>query len=386
MLRFLPDSWLEGALRPLLLADPAVGLYYEEAAPDWRFLALLMLLGVAAATGRLRSHLTSEHGRMLLALFVAFYVWTFTAGNGRYFVTGLLIVGPVLVLAWQWLPGTRTFRWLVLGGFIAAQAWTVSSMYRPGAWALVKWKDGPALNIAATPLRDSPAIFLTITSNSFSSLAAKFHPESRWVNITGQTDLWPERPEYPRFRELLGSPLPRYVLAPALQQGGRPLAQPHRAAWEVIDRALAAQGLETSGRTCHLVETGLWPHGVPTQATTSGAFWICPVRGGSPALLEADPQDRVRAMDDVFERMEAHCPRFLVPGGAQTKRYADHWTRYYTASDTRVYVEDAGVVTYKYFRAFSPSVAGSIDDVRQGRIKLDCNKLPGRYLAPWARG
>lgn len=386
MLRFLPDSWLEGFLRPLLLADPAVGLYYEEAAPDWRFAALLALLAIAALTGRLRRHITPMQGRMLLALMVTFYVWTFVSGNGRYFVTGLLIVGPMLVLVWQWLPGSRSFRWLVLGGIVVAQAWTVSSMYRPGAWALVGWTRGPALPIAATPLRESPAIFLTITSNSFSALAAKFHPESRWVNITGQTDLYPERPEYPLFRELMQSPLPRYLLAPAIQHEGAPLPQPHPPAWEVIDRALAAQGLETEGRTCELVATGLWPHDVPAHRARPGAFWVCPVRAGPARPPERQAQPQLNAMDDVFDRLEAHCPRFLRPGSAQTKRFADHWMRYYAASDMRVYVEDSGFVTYKYFRAFAPSVAGSVDDVRQGHIELDCSKLPGRYRVPWERG
>ena len=37
MIRFEPDTWFDGALRPLLLGDPSAGLYYEEGAPDWRF-------------------------------------------------------------------------------------------------------------------------------------------------------------------------------------------------------------------------------------------------------------------------------------------------------------------------------------------------------------
>ncbi len=102
MLRFKPDDWLEGLARPLLMVDPAAGLYVEGAAPDWRFAAALLFgtVGVVAARGRLGLSVVQLKG--LLSLLVMLYVWTFAIGNGRYFAAGLLLIGPVLLLTWRW--------------------------------------------------------------------------------------------------------------------------------------------------------------------------------------------------------------------------------------------------------------------------------------------
>lgn len=383
MLRFLPDSLLEGVLRPFLLADPAAGLYYEEGAPDWRFVALALSLAVAALAGRLRTRATAEQVRTLLLLWAMCLTWTFTIGNGRYFIAGLMLVGPLLVLAWQWLPGTRSFRWSLLVGFMLLQVYTVQSMYRPAAWPLVAWSQGPAVYVSHSPVREKPAVFITVTAISFSALIPHFHPQSRWANLGGQVDMTPSRPEYARSRALLDSPLPKYVLAPANQGTGEPDDQPDERMWRVIAQAIGEHGLEPAADRCDTVRSNLMPHGLNERGRTVplGAFWICPVRlTTTPPRSDKPPVD---AMNDVFDRLEAYCPRFFPPGGSVTKRYEDHWLRYYLGSDTRVFIEDSGLVTYKYFRHFTPTVVASADDVRQGRFTLPCDKLPGRYRPPW---
>lgn len=384
MLRFLPDSWFEGLMRPFLLADPSAGLYYEDGAPDWRFFALLVMVAAALVAGRFKAQASTEHRRLLLTLLVLFYVWTFSIGNGRYFMAGLLVVGPLLVVAWQWLPGSRSFRWLVLASLVAGQAWTVSNMYRPGAWNLVGWRNGPAVYVSPSPLREKPAIFVTVTAISYSILVPSFHPQSRWSNLSGQVDITAGRPEFAKARQLLDAPLPIYLVAPANQGKGEPALQPDDIMWRVIKIALREHDLEPIERRCDSVRTNLLPHG-STGNSPLGAFWLCPVRHMQRAAASDAAASRpANEMDDVFERLEAYCPRFFPPGGSVTKRHEDHWLRYYLSSDMRVFVEDAGFVTFKYFRAFSPTVAGSIEDIRQGRINFDCSKLPGRYQPPWA--
>lgn len=385
MLRFLPDSWLAWLLRPFLMADPSVGLYYEEAAPDWRFCALLAVLLISALAGwRLRAAGT-EHRRLLLALFVTFYIWTAVSGNGRYFIVGLLAAGPLLVAAWQWLPGSRFLRWTLLTVFCFAQAFTVHSMIRPGGWYRVAWERGAAVPVDDNPIRHRPALFVTLTGISWSMLVPSFHPDSRWINIGGQIDITPVRPEYPKAQAMLRTTLPMYMLGPASQaEDGEPDPQPGEAMRDAISQALLEHGLALTGAPCEALRTRLLPQGVASQKVQPpGAFWICPIRHADPQAVAAkasmgDP------LADVFSRVEQHCPRFFPPGQAVSKRYNGHWMRYYLNSDTRLFVEDTGIVTYKYFRAIAPMTIGTIEEVRQGRLRLDCAHISGRYVPPWA--
>lgn len=388
MIRFQPDSWLEGLLRPLLLADPAAGLYYEDAAPDWRFAALLAGLGVVTLSGRLRQLAGFEQRRTLVLLFVLLYAWTFSIGNGRYFISGLMLVGPLLVMTLMWLPGTRSLRWTLVLLLLAVQAATVWVMYRAGAWGLTFWEKGPAVSVSDSPVRDKPAVFVTVTAISYSALVPLFHPESRWASLAGQVEITPRRPEYGLLRELLMSPLPKYFLSPVTQSDGdEPAAQPDEVMWSIIRTALHEHGLEPDGLRCELLRTNLLRHRPPPESgkpPTIGALWACPVRTmAQPLPLPGTPVSP-DPYDDVFARLEAYCPRFFAPGSTETKVYADHRLRYYLSSDMRVFVENGGEVRVKYFRALSPTIVGTVESVRAGHIRLDCSRIPGRYVPPWS--
>src|SRR6476661_2984019 len=115
MNRFEPDTWLAALLRPVAMGAPDSHVYVEIMAPDFRWVFVLLLLvllvimrsrarrgsvGAVAAPG-------ADAGPaavfvLVAALAVAFVPWLLTSGNGRYFLAGLLMVGPVCVgLAWR---------------------------------------------------------------------------------------------------------------------------------------------------------------------------------------------------------------------------------------------------------------------------------------------
>jgi hypothetical protein len=388
MLRFLPDSWLEALLRPFLLADPSAGIYYEAAAPDWRFFALAVLLVIGVASRRFGVWAQVEHKRLLLALVVLFYVWTFTIGNGRYFLVGLLAVGPLVVLAALGLPGTRWFRWTTVATILLVQAWTLSTMYRPNTWGMAKWRSGPAVPLAASPLREKPAVFLSITGISYSLLVPLFHPQSRWMNLAGQIDMSPRLPEYAKARALLDSGLPMYIVAPGYGDGMDEQRQPNATIWKLIEHTLRQHRLEPAELRCATLASDLLPVADPStgKAPRQGVFWVCPVRHSAPAADDAAPDDPAQRdpEDDVFDRVEAHCPRYFPPGQAETRRYADHALRYYLSTDMRVFVEKNGEVRIKYYRSVMPSIIGTVQTVRAGQLSFACDKLPGRYEPPWS--
>jgi len=392
VLRFRPDDWLEGLLRPFVMLDPLAGVYFEDPAPDLRFAALIVLLSIAVVVAlrarRWPAGLKVEPARLLLGILAVLYVWTFTIGNGRYFNAALLLVGPLLVLAWRLLPGSAAFRWMVLAGLVFSQVYMVQRLWEPNRWGMVHWQDGPGLPIEASSLREQPAVLLTITAVSYSLLVPRFHPQSRWANIAGQHEVEPGMSEYPRLRALLQSGLPMYVVVPGMAEYLDAAGQPIGRMREQIGQVLAPHALALAGQACSVLRSGLSaraPNRKGESANVEG-FWVCPVRHAEDARsVHEAGMLALRRFDDVFERVEQRCPRFFPPGGGRGRLVGGVAVRQYTAADTTLYIDETGEVRYKYFRAMNATTLGNLDAVRGGAFEIECHKIPGRYRLPWQR-
>ncbi|MBZ8141414.1 hypothetical protein CLD22_16095 [Rubrivivax gelatinosus] len=383
MLRFQPDGWLEGLLRPLILIDPSAGIYFEESAPDWRFLVLSLFVLVAWLARRPRWPFDVEQTRTLLLLFVAFYVWTFVIGNARYFAFGLLLVGPLLVMTWRRMPGSRAFRATLMALAVGLQVQALVENYHPNGWGLSRWIDGPALAIEDSPLRHEPAVFLTATGISYSILVPAFHPQSRWANVSGQRDITPREPEYARLQQLLSSGLPRYLVAPIAADFMDGRGQPVRDALELYNGTLGAFGLKLAPRQCVLLRSTL-AFGLPDRhedKVPQRGFWICPVVDAPPSVA-ASARVGERALR-VFAAIEERCPRFFQSGDGRDREFDGIASRHYGSSDMRLYLDGGDRVLFRYFRAINPTYVGTGSEVLEGRFRLPCDKVPGRYRLPW---
>ena len=387
MLRFVPDSWLDGLARPLLLADPVAGLYAEIQAPDWRFAALVLLFALAALMHRSRSMLSGPQWRTLLGLAASFYVWTFTSGNGRYFFWGLLVVGPLVVVVATRLRATRAMRNTLILGVLALQGWLVWATFEPNTWALRPSSHGPGLAMEDTHLKRQPAVFITVGAISYSILVPQMHPQSRWTNLAGQQDLAQGMREFARYQELMASPLPKYAVVRATKLVMTDEGQPIEHAWAVIRRALRGYGLEPAKGACTFVRADIaaLPYEVITKGTLDSGFWFCPVRRMTTMADGDDTQVHTPELNDVFAQIERRCPRMFPAGNAASRPADDGTSRLYSQSDTNVVVNHAGWVYFKHMRALNPNVLGKVEDVRAGRFVLDCERLPGRYIPPWVR-
>lgn len=142
-MRFVPDGWLDAVLRPLLMADPVNGLYIEIQAPDVRFAALAVMTGVAWVAHRRKGLFQAHQAMTLLALTVCFYVWTLVSGNGRYFIWGLLLAGPLVVMSAQKLPVTPSMRNTLVVLVLVLQGVSIWLCFVPNMWGLRPWKLGP---------------------------------------------------------------------------------------------------------------------------------------------------------------------------------------------------------------------------------------------------
>ena len=389
MLRFVPDSWLEGLLRPLLLADPVAGLYAEIHAPDWRFLLVALLLLIAGLARRKRGVLDGAQWRTLIGLTLGFYVWTLVSGNGRYFFWGLLLVGPLVVVVARRLPVTQAMRNTVVLGALALQGWVVWMTYEPNVWALRPWAEGSGLAQSSHPLAKQPAVFVTVGSISHSILVPLMHPKSRWANIGGQQDLVPGMREFDQLQALLASTLPKYGVIRAAKQVMTDERQPTETAWAIIRRSFQQQGLVPAPKPCIFLPVNFGgPHFVLlTQQELERGFWFCELAPSTLAGADsASWQRHAPELDDVFSQIEKRCPRYFPAGNALTRPGDDGVVRLYSHSETRLFINHGGAVFFKNMRALNPTVLGSVKDIRAGRFRLDCDRLPGRYVAPWQRG
>lgn len=386
MLRFKPDDWLEGLLRPFILADPNGFIYIEIQAPDLRFAALAALTLLLLITRRLPATSARPVVRTLVGVWLVFYVWVFSIGNGRYFIAGLLLVGPLLAALVARAPFTPPMRLTVLAGLLGMQAMVVHQHFVHGAWTLAQWTEsGPGLPLRDTPLRQEPAVFLTTTSISLSILVPQFDPRSRWANIAGQVNITPDKPEWTKLNRLLATPLPKYVVLPILTRAATDRMQPTSEVEQMLQRILGRYGLARAKRPCEVLESHLRTPNLDKsiEATRPLAYWFCAVDGGSSTPSE-EPASNPSPWRDVFAAVEQACPRFFPPGGGEEAVVSESVAlRYYAKTDTRLYVDPHGNVMYRYLRAINPTRIGSIDDVRRGEFDVACDKLPGRYRYPW---
>jgi hypothetical protein len=386
MLRFLPDSWIEGLLRPFILLDPSGYIYYETQAPDLRFAALAVLTLALLLKGRLWSAELRPIAWTLAALWLMFYIWTFVVGNGRYFIAGLMLVGPLLVALVGRLSLTIPMRMTILAGMLALQCLLVYQLFSHGAWALAYWVKGPGLPLGDTPLRKQPAVFISLSALTHSMLVPQFDPRSRWANIAPQQKIVPGSPEFAHLHALLASPMPRYAVLPILEGRLTDGIQPIGNVQEMIRSTLARYGLSRTEQRCEVLRSHLLTKdpAVAGAPARPAVYWFCPLR--ADLLPEESTKPMPGPWDDVMDAMERRCPRYFPPGrGAQIPMGGDAVVRSYVETDTRLYVDGLGNVLVRYLRALNPTFIASAEQVRLGNFTINCQKLPGRYVYPWQR-
>lgn len=392
--RFTPDVFLEWLLRPFLMADPSAFLYVEFMAPDLRPVILMAMLFIGAFFGSLTRRLTGDSCRLLIGFGLSFYMWAFVIGNGRYFLAALLLLGPLIMLAWRSLPGTKPFRWALLVLVGGLQAAALASSYKPDVWGRADWVSGPGIDIEESELRRQPAVFIMASVNAYSVLVPRFHPDSRWAQLVGQRDISPVAHEYASVVELLSSPLPKLLVIPIPGGWSDKHQQPDVELRKLLGQSLTSYGLALSGQPCTVLRSSL-PSISAGVATTSqpGAvqkepergFWFCPMSySDADRIAAAAKPPAASQWSDVFDAIEHRCPRFFPPGGGVTREFEGMASRWYPGMDTLISVRGVDDVTYKYFRALNHRAIGSVVDIRAGKFHIQCDKPPGRYRMPWS--
>jgi len=392
VIRFLPDTFRDAIWRPVAMAWPEGGIYVEIIAPDFRFLFVLVLALTWLLFARGEQRRFSGPIVLLLVTTAAFVPWLATTGNGRYFIAFLLIAGPLCIGLLQLIPATRTFRLILATGMVLSQVFLMYDTNPWRTWNRVTWNDSPGFEVEVPKdIIAQPATYVTLASISYSLIAPRFHPASRWINISTLHGVADKAPDSLRAQALIAAPGTLRLLFPTVP-GGQESEHIDPALGKAIDDLLARQGLsiEDEGQCRVLRSPALERFAsqrLPDKArpTTIHGFWLCPLaRHSSSRATLAAPVPR--QMEKVFERVENLCPRLFKPGDAVSLHIPGGAVRGYPGSDFKLYVFDGGEVWYKYYRALNPVFLGKAETIVGPAFSMDCDKILGRSGLPWERG
>ena len=406
MIRFMPDTWQDAVLRPLAMADPNGGVYVEILAPDFRFVFALGLAIALLASMLTKTQIGKGFRAVLLLfglVFLSFVPWMATTGNGRYFMTYLILVGPLCIGLVSKLSCSRSMKasvaMLVLGlqGFALYQ----NNPWKPfDSWASIPWNAAPYFSIDIDPASLEPATtYISVSSMSLSLVAPQFPADSRWVNLSvfDGSDVSQNSTIYEPVRKILqtSSSLKLFQRsAPRAMLEGSD--QPNQTAIKTINGYLQPHRLAIKEPTdCKLLTSKslLFQTMLSTDESAQekarisdkAGFWICSLQypvALPPMLVLSDGARKAKA---IFEKMETLCPRFFAPGQTLVGNHSAGHARAYSSSDSSLIVTRDGDLYVKNMRAMNPERIGRVDEVLKQGYNIDCTKFKGRSGLPWDR-
>ena len=185
--RFTVDGFFELLAFIFYLAIPKGWIYLEKIAPDLRFFlgALLALIFLVLHRFRLKKKNSQEllFKSFILVFWLAFSLWAFSSGNGRYAVPLMLLIGPIIVLASDYIL-SRPLRNIFLIVVLIVQGVTLSisadTRFSRSDWGK-SWYD---FNVPDAYLQKE-YLFITGDTVSFSFLTKYVNNSSSFINIGG---------------------------------------------------------------------------------------------------------------------------------------------------------------------------------------------------------
>lgn len=390
--RFIPDTLRDSVLRPVAMAAPDAGVYVEFSAPDFRFVFLVLLTVVPLLIGLWRRQAPPAVLVLVAFTAAAFVPWLATSGNGRYFIAYLLLAGPLCIGLLQLLPVTRSLRLAIAASMILWQGYLLYDIAPWGSWTFVRWVDGPAFHVDVPPeVAAKPATYVGMSNISYSLIAPQFHPDSRWINISGQRGLGDTSPDGLRTQAFLEKGDALKLIFPS-QPGGTGGHQLDNALAVAVNDLLARQGLSIADQSqCRLLRSRSLYASVSSGRKSAAeepmmhGFWLCDLaRRATARSITAQPiPPRSQA---VFIKLERTCPRLFPRGDGAAVRIPAGAVRGYPSSDFKIYVLDDGTVMYKYLRALNPEILGTVEAVLGESFRMNCEQVRGRTGLPWERG
>lgn len=388
MIRFIPDTLAEAVLRPLAMAAPNSGVYVEIMAPDLRFV-FVVCAALIVGLSIFRRQAVERTAIMPLTIFgvITFSLWIATSGNGRYFIPGLILVGPLLV-GWIYKANlSRSMKLTLAGLMLAVQGWAVWQTAPWDTWSQTAWVAPTGFQISIDErAKTESATYITLKVPTYSIIAPQFSHQAQWINFDAfQGQRQPADED--KIRHLLsGSPQIR-LIAPA----EFPQAQSgfDAALLSAFNRRLQIEGLSIEQTSdCRMLwSTSIRPR-VPIRLVREHdvvelgpvGFWICSLKYDASAARPSAKMPEL--LGSLVAQIEQSCPRFFPPGHGQNTVLQDMTIVSYPSSDMKLYAHNNGEISYLYYRASGPVQIAS-KGILRGDTKAWCENIQGRSGALW---
>lgn len=392
--RFLPTSLQQVFAFPFSLALPKNWIYTEVFAPDMRF-ALCTAAGAAALVTVLHRALARRvvavpagDGawlRFLAYVALAWTLWLMQFANGRYFLPLSLLIGPALVVV---LAAMLPARRAVLTAFLCALLQIVqmhvngvTGYGETGRWN-ARWVelDMPRQFV------DKPYLFLSLSIQSHSYLAAYVHPRSRFMNVDGMVPLDVVGPGGERVRQQLAAfEGATRMLTPL----GVPLDTALKSKRYIgsLNADLNRFGLLIDLGDCAVIVNRSLRESLRVQVSGEAASdrKARPLTLLSCALKRTPPLPELQASRAraaaLLDKIELACPRqFPTRWDGVVMRSKDgfFWSRHYVDTDLWMLVGDTQV--YAQHPRFDTQSLGTPEGLMNGSERVPCDRI--RWHAP----
>lgn len=408
MIRFAPDSLLEGLLRPILVLLPQPWIYSELTAPDFRFVFLLGMLLFWFISGFVLKRPWSanlRHAMLSGVCLLAFLPWLLTGGNGRYFIAYLALVGPLCVALVEASSASQNMKVALVAFFLCLQGHAIlaNSPWNPfESFEWARWTSRDYFHLDVAPVsKDESVTYVTLANQTNSLIAPQFPESSHWINLTsfqGSNFLKNDDRVVARVRRKLASASTLRLVVQSQPRMARPEdGLPDDKARRLLDSYVDPFGLRLQpGTSCVLLRSHALAATIPVLVSDAPAqvsrlrqyagFWVCPMTyvGRSDVVeVRAPWMDRGEQLISLVERA---CPRLFPPGQISFNPLQYGIERIYTVSDaTLAYVAGEDAVYVRFFRALNPQRIGSGDELRKPGFKVKCDEFVSREGLPWLR-
>ncbi len=406
MIRFQPDSLLEGGLRPFYMMASSAWVYAEILAPDFRF-ALFTVLALAVAGGLVwrgylwHSFRSDPFWALVVFFLLCMVAWLASTGNGRYFMSGMILIGLLLVAAIARLTVGFDKKLLLLT-IVSFMQWLAISQNSPwnrfDSYEWVPWRDHAYVQLDRSDLqRYEGSVMVTLQPQSYSAVAPFFPPGVRWVNtsVFEGADLTNPASRFGKLRAMLKSAQEIYVLQKTHPSASDASGRPAQGAVDAMNGALRRYGLVLLGsQRCHFIASETMQKITMLASTKAGGessallklagFWVCEARVSDVTVDERVEKDPVLQLAErSFALLEHACPRMFPPGQVALRNHGAGYARIYASSDSVVIYDEKDAALYvKYQRALNPQRIGSSSELIEMRDKGCSLRLQGRG-SPW---
>lgn len=405
MIRFQPDTFLEGVLRPIYMMASSAWVYVEVLAPDFRFALFLaavlaVAVGLARRGGLWRSFKTDPFWGLVVFFLLCMAAWLLTTGNGRYFMSGMLLVGLLLVAAIARLMIAFERKLLLLAFVFALQGLAItqnSPWNRFDSYEWVSWRDHAYLQLERSDLqRYDESVMVTLQPQSFSAIAPYFPQGVRWVNtsVFEGADLSNPASRFDKVRSMLRTAKAIHVLQKTQPSESDSSGRPTVNAVGAINEALSRYGLVLLGsQRCNFIYSPTMgaitmlastkEGGEDTSLLKLAGFWVCEARVSESVVAERSADPVRRQAERLFSMLERACPRMFPPGQIALRGHLAGFARIYASSDSVVIYDKKEEALYvKYQRALNPQRIGSLTEISEMQDKGCSLRLQGRG-SPW---